>query len=494
MIKKTLFLAICLFTFSKLIFGQIVQPDSSFGNNGYVKPGIKSDGTNPYGDDMEINAEGEIFIGGGINFEDAKVFKLKPNGQIDHSFTFLLQNANTEVVPLAFQKNGKLLVKSGTKILRYFASGDPDSTFGVAGVLQLTEPGWRSNLLVLEDDNFIVYGTAYLSPDADDFILLKFLKDGTTDSTFADNGKFTFDFYPQIDDDINFGYSMSQFSDGKLLIGGSIYKSGFKAGLVKLNVDGTLDSTFADNGSFLSGYLQSAECYKTVITPDDKIMFAGYTIQTYPDYQGLIVRLNTDGSPDLDFGDDGQVLLPGVWEHTTLALRGDRILYGGYMPYPDTFYAYVGGLHYDGTPDTIFGPSGVFKFNKPSKAREIIIQDDNTAVVSGHYTYDNGFKVVARLLLSPIISGTQWSENQQPDALIYPNPVAEMLHISLPGFKQEKVGIKIVDMAGREWCQLQQTVENESINIPLDNSIAAGEYVVVMSTGNKTLALKIYKQ
>jgi uncharacterized delta-60 repeat protein len=136
------------------------------------------------------------------------------------------------------------------------------------------------------------------------FIVLSnncFSQPGSNDSTFN-----TFD---------NGNYSYGQFNgevlttciqpDGKILVGGlfSAYGGTVRNGIARLNVDGTLDTTFnnilINNGFLLPG--GPGQIHSIKIQPDGKILCGGYFTWYQNSPAEHIVRLNNDGTRDLTF-------------------------------------------------------------------------------------------------------------------------------------------------------------------------------------------------
>jgi uncharacterized delta-60 repeat protein len=112
-------------------------------------------------------------------------------------------------------------------------------------------------------------------------------------------------------------------SDGKIIVGGNFYRyNGVVVGCIaRLNIDGTLDTTFNNGGS---GF--NSDVLAIAIQPDGKILVGG----NFDTYNGLnynyMVRLNEDGTPDNTFIYEGDGFNDYVSE---IALQGDNILVGG---------------------------------------------------------------------------------------------------------------------------------------------------------------------
>jgi len=133
--------------------------------------------------------------------------------------------------------------------------GNPVTTFGNNGLV-LTGIDGKSHiaggeggesLLLTNDGKILLSGTTPNSGPTN-FIVGRFLLDGTIDPTFGNNGWAEIHFAPYFD----VCYDMKVDSQGRILLVGSVSGVGFgMAGLARLNSDGTPDTTFAPDGKFI---------------------------------------------------------------------------------------------------------------------------------------------------------------------------------------------------------------------------------------------------
>jgi uncharacterized delta-60 repeat protein len=122
--------------------------------------------------------------------------------------------------------------------------------------------------------------------------LVRLNPDGTLDSTFNMGGSGP-------NDDVS---EIVILSDGKILIGGSFttYNGTTRSRLARLNADGTLDTAFNADGAGVNG--SSARVTSIVIQSDGKIVVGGQGIRGYNEIiTREILRINPDGSFDSSF-------------------------------------------------------------------------------------------------------------------------------------------------------------------------------------------------
>jgi uncharacterized delta-60 repeat protein len=174
-------------------------------------------------------------------------------------------------------------------------------------------------------------------------------------------------------------------SDGKILIGGLFSQSdipgGWRNRLVRLNSDGTEDTAFTTNLG--TGFNDSV--LTIAVQSDGKILVGGGFTSLNATTRNYLVRLNADGTVDTTFytnlGTGFNSLV------TALAIQSDgKILVGGFFTSLNaTTRNYMVRLNADGTVDTTFYTNlGTNAFNNAILA--FGIQSDAKIIVGGQFT------------------------------------------------------------------------------------------------------------
>ncbi|MGV3661762.1 MAG: Calx-beta domain-containing protein [Prosthecobacter sp.] len=210
-------------------------------------------------------------------------------------------------------------------------------------------------------------------------------ENGTFDTAFAEEGGYgTFDGLRSVKD-------MARQPDGKIIVGGhfTTFNGQSRSHLVRLNADGTLDTTFN------AGTGPDAAVYSILLLPGGKIVIGGAFTSINGTSIRMLARLNADGSLDgtftpLSFG------AGGGWHVDCLALQTDgKIVVGG------TFYFGSGGqriglcrANSDGTLDTTFngvvegghtaGNTGEWQF-----INDVKVEMDGRILIAGDFTAFN---------------------------------------------------------------------------------------------------------
>ena len=184
-------------------------------------------------------------------------------------------------------------------VARFTSGGAPDTSFNATGRESL---GSAANdigggVVVLPNEQIVVSGQANATQD---FVTWRLNADGSLDTSFAGGaGGSVVDFGGN--DAVN---AMIRQPDGKLVLVGSTSASGGgDFAIVRLNADGSLDSTFAGGGKETIDFGGADAALAVALAPDGKIVVAG---QGGPSSDMVATRLNTDGSIDTTFATAGK--------------------------------------------------------------------------------------------------------------------------------------------------------------------------------------------
>src|SRR6185503_5086153 len=175
--------------------------------------------------------------------------------------------ATDQALHLAVQSDGKIVLVGSTQsvgvppsatgqdtaLVRYNGDGSLDTTFGAGGiVITPVAPGTGTDagraVLAQPDGGILVAGSAFFSATGDDFALVRYTATGALDTTFGGgDGIVTTAVIPFADS----ARSILQQGDGKIVIAGAAGgnpNSPNSFALARYNADGSLDTTFGNNG------------------------------------------------------------------------------------------------------------------------------------------------------------------------------------------------------------------------------------------------------
>lgn len=303
---------------------------------------------------------------------------------------------------MAIQQDGKIVL-SGEVILdsfkyglaRYNTNGSLDNNFGAQGVVTTTigKNSFAKDVAIQEDGKIVQAGYIFVNGSYH-AVAVRYLENGEMDAEFGENG---IAHLPAL----NNCMSVAIQSDGKIVLGG--YKSD-NFGLGRLNSDGTIDTSYGENGYVMTQiqdlYGEASTSYISAIgaQKDDKIVAVGflYSYNTYNDI--AIVRYNTDGSLDAEFGNQGVVVsnIGGLSDFgTAVTFQEDgKIIVGGhkengFLPGIPEYDAVIIRLNAeDGSFDTTFGEDGAAIIHLTEEAtyvNDVAVQADGKIVITGAY-------------------------------------------------------------------------------------------------------------
>ena len=307
--------------------------DNTFGARGRVRTDFPGLAAVPSA--VLIQPDGKIVVAGGAfplftfagNFE---VVRYNPNGSLDTSFGnggIVTTNfpEGSYAFDVALQPDGKIIA-AGTvfvdfvigdqsdtdfALARYNPDGTPDATFGNGGQVSTDFVGMEDDVfsvLIQPDGKIVAVGSANNPATYYDFAAVRYLSNGTIDTTFGVAGKVTTDFGDQ-----NFDRARSAAlqSDGRILAAGfAISQNGGvqNFAVARYTSNGVLDTTFSRDGKTQIDFgncCQSAT--KVLLQSDGKIIAVGGSNGESSEDDFLLARLNPRGSLDNTFGVGGQV-------------------------------------------------------------------------------------------------------------------------------------------------------------------------------------------
>jgi uncharacterized delta-60 repeat protein len=253
---------------------------------------------------------------------------------------------------VALQVDGKIVIAGTTS--GYDERGDYQSDFALARVdgdgsldtsfsgdgKQITDFGAgtvssAAAVAIQPDGKILLAGSARVSAGEWKFALARYRADGSLDSSFAGDGTVTTGLGGS-------AYSVAVQTDGRIVVAGG-------SGLARYWPDGSLDTSFGDGGTVSTGLGGSA----VAIQSDGKIVVTGAS---------QLVRYRPDGSLDTSFGDGGTVPTNAVWARSVAIQADGRIVVAGAISVAGELPHYdFALLRYtpDGSLDTSFGSGGM---------------------------------------------------------------------------------------------------------------------------------------
>ncbi|MEI6949886.1 MopE-related protein [Paraflavisolibacter sp. H34] len=390
--------------------------DSSFGSGGKARLGTA--GKN-YAASLSLQEDGKIVVGGtsyqfpagdyyaGRNY--ASLLRLLPDGSPDKGFgsggwvTALLAPVTGdrygEVAHAALQRDGRIVLtglaynqsvrNDDYVLLRFLPDGSPDKGFDGDGLLEgyyLAETTWMSDLAVQGDGKVVVAG-ATGTGEARDFALARFLPDGRLDGAFGRGGKVTSDLGA-----IEHACGIALQSDGRIVVAGeSLINGSFDLVLARYLPDGTLDSSFGAGGKVTTGASGHDFFGSLALQSDGKLLLAGSSPDSATGYDLVLLRYLPNGRPDPGFGARGRVTADfsgtkdfarslGVQNDGKIVVAGEARGSTGTIGFALARFLPNGGLD----PSFADKGKGIYRFGATDcAARALVLQADGKLVAAG---------------------------------------------------------------------------------------------------------------
>ena len=361
----------------------------------------------PNGADPEIYVAG--YAGGVADRRDFVLVRLGPEGALDRSFgggdgiqVTDFDNSDDFGWAVALAENGGAVVAGSSAgnfaVTRYL--GELDGEFDVDGRQTMDFGGADTGRAVVLQPNGAVIVAGDGGAGAADFAVARFTRSGAPDTTFGGG-----------DGRVNFTFGAGQFggierataaalqADGKIVVAGYT-DAGTRGGadpfdiaVARLNPDGSLDTSFSDDGKVTVDFGHDDRASALLIQPEGNIVVAGQWDDGSADF--AIVRFNPDGELDGTFSGDGRQnihfgLTSGASVDRAAAVAlgpGGRIIVVGRTdvdPIRLNDFA-VAQLTPGGELDTSFSDDGrmTIDFAGDDRATGVAVRPDGRVVVGG---------------------------------------------------------------------------------------------------------------
>ena len=501
--------------------------DSTFGTNGRVTFGVA--GYENQAPSVTIQPDGKILIGGDISYDQGTTYtrellisRFNTDGSLDSTFgnagidtTAFLQAANGES-GMTVMPNGKILV-SGTDggamtMLRLNADGQPDSTFGVNGIVVYNVSFSSSGPILMPDRTMILGGTGYMGTgEGWEYMLMHCDSSGTPEGTFGNNG------FAAINLNNNNAYcsAIAVQCDGKIVAAGSstLSNTNFQFTILRYNADGSIDNSFGNHGIVLTTFPHTIESNAICLGlhDDGRITVAGYLVESDTFSLGLAQYLN-DGSLDPSFGNGGILETNFPSGHAipnTIIIQSDqKILIGGGSggdASTNNMHFAMARFNKDGTPDNTFGVNGFAENYSFGTATGLAMQPDGMIVQVGYTQWP--VSSVQNIVLARFSSGqNSWpvdtchypsfQYSDSPDGLVEvgPNPSNGRVNLEFLLAAPESVNIEIYNLLGRLVETSNISVEAGLSYSPFDFSfLPLGDYLLRAKIGSQKYSKKLIK-
>ena len=345
---------------------------------------------------MALQPDGKIIVAGGFTswagLSVNRLVRINLDGSLDTTFMNNIGTGASGTIQVAgLQPDGKIILRSLTG-----GSGSKTTFNGIAinSVLRLNPDGTRDTVFdsniggigadtdangptAIQLDGKIIHAGTYTSWNGTSVPrIVRLNADGTRDSSFV----------------TNLGTSGVNAiliqPDGKIILAGNLPSiNGTPTNqVVRLNLDGTLDSSFNLNrGTAANGVVRRA-----ALQPDGKIVVTG----TFTNYNNVtayrIIRLNSDGTIDTTFNSNvGSGIAANTFAAIVAQDNNKIVISGNFATFNGVTVPRIVRLNSDGTIDSGFVNNVGTGFNSINDAA-MIVMPDKKIVIADNFTTFNG--------------------------------------------------------------------------------------------------------
>lgn len=408
-----------------------------------------------------VQADQKIVIGGqfgNVQFIPRNhIARLLPDGGIDTSFD-PGKGTNGTVYAIAIQSDGKIIIggefttydtDTVKNIVRVNADGSIDPTF------HTTVDGIVYSLEIQSNNKLIVGGAFSLVNNDNRFNLVRLNADGTIDNGFQR-------LFPTSETNENEVYTSLILPNGQILIGGKFSTNG-KYGLVKVNTDGSIDTSFTQTNNYVRDIARQPNGKLVVVGGKPGYWASGAT--------GFIDRLNADGSTDTTFSKTSGPSIDPFY--TVTLLSTGQVLAGGEFEWIQDGYTYYIALF-----DSIghIDSSFVGSVDGPVYTTQAVIF--NKVLVGGSFhEYAGAVRNNIARIYAPndTPNGIKIHPNT-PSFIVYPNPAESF--INAVNLKQGSI-ITVRNITGAVIYSEKVLNDRASVNI---SNYANGIYFITQQT------------
>jgi uncharacterized delta-60 repeat protein len=189
-------------------------------------------------------------------------------------------------------------------------------------------------------------------------------------------------------DQVGTAYTVNVLPNGQILVGGAFqsFNGVNVAGLVRLNTDGSVDTSFNPGGAGITANSYGGSVNSVVVLGNGSIVIGGY----FSAYDGQsangVARLNADGTLDTTFNvgdgvDDGGITAVAV------QANGAVLVGGGFSSFDGLSVPPLLRLNTDGSLDTSYDPSGDLFI---ASVDALLVQPDGTVLAGGAFLSQGG--------------------------------------------------------------------------------------------------------
>lgn len=355
---------------------------------------------------------------------------------------------------------------------RLDSTGIIDNSFNSTGSLFIDITGSNTWPDIVNAFDFDASGNIYAvgatrnggSPLNNDFAVVKITDSGLLDPTFDTDGKKLFN--PT--NAAEFGRGLRVQPDGKIIIGGT---AGGKMFLFRIDSTGTYDNTFNSNGQVtLTSVGSSSDMYDLTLDDSNRIVVGGVSSSN-----AAVVRLNQNGTYDTTFAGVGRklILIGGttstlsslaIDSNNAIVFAGSNTVTGAGLNF------YIARLTASGVMDNTFNTNGYYSLaigtgSVDDECEGVSILSDGRYFLNGTVVYSSAVNEDVGMCLfkrvPPVPTGINTVEAKNLDWSLQGNIVADQLIVNC----KKEIAFGLLSLDGKIISTTNTLVGSNTINV-----------------------------
>lgn len=302
---------------------------------------------------------------------------------------------------VTLQADGKILVAGTSSVYRLTANGIVDTSFNSIGYKTISLSGQNMNIkcVSVQSDNKIVVSGFISNGTNNDVAVARLNTDGTFDTTFDTDGIYTF-----ISSSIDNGFTHKIQADGKIVIvgdtGATTAAKNFL--IVRLNINGTLDTTFNLTGYAITDFSSSVDYARDIqILPDNSILVLGSSAGNV-----ALAKYTTSGALDTSFNTTGKKTFTIISNQATTSTSTSLHYFSKFsiLPTGEIIISCTNNGDYTIVKlntaynlDTTFGTNGIFTSNLEADISTILQIKPNGNIITGGISFTTALNSDAKI-------------------------------------------------------------------------------------------------
>ena len=470
-----------------------------------------------------IQSDGKLLVCAEAKLTDdgyqAVLIRYNTDGTIDTTFgggdgivrskEDVLLNMYSRAVGMVLQNDGKILIagnnlNNSERIFRLNPNGSIDLTFGINGIVDMLRPNAERiyHIAVQSDNKIIVSGRDKRIVDGiitPHIFLWRFTPSGNLDSSFGNDGVVCYNFvlWSGLGENYLKNNNLIILADDKIVINQTFAGvAGYNVMFKKLNSNGSPDFNYGINGNAIriENFEDGISRYSSSsLQQDESIVFSFTSFEQETNYSESIFRLTSEGSFDhslhIELGNYSQNPDP-----VKVIVNGNKIYVVKRENADNSSFNMIQCYDLTGTIITEFGENGtavIDQNNIPiSQQAEAIISEDGAIYLSTHVS-DSTSSDISMFLISNIIGfDSNLSVKHDTKNDIILAPNPTSGLVNISNLNTINIDkIEIVDIVGKAISL--NPIEVETLDF---SNYSSGVYVVKLYSGPSVIEKKIVKK